>query len=63
MGEVVIVLGADREGVERHFLAVEEVGVVDCGYCMPYENNNPVHVARGLRRPVADFWNDIKHYD
>ena len=48
-GEVVIVIGSDREDLEELFLSVEEAGVTSCTYCMPYENGRPIWIARGLR--------------
>ena len=30
---------------------------------MPYENHKTVFIARKLKLPVQDFWNQIKHYD
>jgi hypothetical protein len=30
---------------------------------MPYERDLPIFVARGLRRPLAEVWPRVKHYD
>ena len=62
-GDVVVVLGDDREGLEESFESVELGATVDCGRCMPYENNTPVWIARGLRRPLSEAWPQVKHYD
>jgi hypothetical protein len=62
-GEVVIVLGGDRADLEERFASVEVAGVARCDYCIPYERDLPIHVARGLRQPIAEIWPLIGHYD
>lgn len=62
-GDVMIVVGADREDLEPLFERAEPVAVVDCDYCMPYEDDKPVWLARGIRRPLAEVWPGVKHYD
>jgi hypothetical protein len=62
-GRVVIMIGASEERLRAGFEEVERVGTLDCGLCMPYENGRPVWIARGLRRPVAEVWPTLKHYD
>ncbi|MCH7666153.1 MAG: hypothetical protein IH936_09545 [Acidobacteria bacterium] len=36
---------------------------VDCRYYMPYEDDKPVWIARGIRKPLAELWSELKHYD
>jgi hypothetical protein len=62
-GRVAIIIGDTREDHLADFESVTQAGMVDCGYCMPYENNRPVWICRGLKRPVADVWPGLKHYD
>ncbi len=62
-GEVVIVVGGSRQGLERRFGSVERAGTVVCRYCMPYENDKPIWIARGIQRPLAELWPELKHYD
>ena len=62
-GEVVIVLGGDRADLEERFATVEVAGVARCEYCIPYEKDLPIHVARGLRLPIEELWPLIGHYD
>ena len=62
-GEVVIFLGGDREDLEERFASVELAGVAACDYCIPYENDVPIHVARGLQVPMGELWPLIGHYD
>jgi hypothetical protein len=62
-GEVVIILGGDREDHAQNFASVVAADTTRCTYCMPYEKNLVVWVARGLRVPLADAWAGTKHYD
>jgi hypothetical protein len=62
-GQVVIVLGSTRGDLEADYASVQQAGMVDCGYCMPYENNRPVWICRGLKKSVAEAWPGVKHYD
>ncbi len=58
-----IVLGETEEELARSFERVELGAVIRCGYCMPYENNRPVWICRGLRVPLAEAWPGLKHFD
>jgi hypothetical protein len=60
---VVILLGGERERLERLFSSVTLVTTVECGDCMPYENHKPVYVGRAPKRLLSDIWPEIKHYD
>lgn len=62
-GEVVIILGGDRDDPEERFESVEVAGVATCDYCIPYERDLPIYVARGLEMPLAELWPLIAHYD
>ena len=62
-GQVVLVVGDQREDVERSFVDVEAGAVIDCGLCMPYENNRTVWIARGIRTPIEEIWPRLKHFD
>jgi hypothetical protein len=62
-GDVLIVLGTTRESLARRFDSVERAATIDCGMCMPYENNRPIWVCRGPRRPLHEVWSELKHYD
>lgn len=61
-GRVLIVVGSTEERLRQRFEHVERAGTLDCGLCMPYENNLPVWIARSLRIPVPDLWAQVKHY-
>jgi len=60
-GEVMIVLDDKREALERLFRNVELAGHVSHPYSMPYEHFD-VFVCRGMRRPLAAVWPQIKNY-
>jgi hypothetical protein len=58
--DTVITVGMSREALLEAFENVDRVDTVRCQYCMPYENDLPVHVARGLKAPIADLWQRLK---
>ena len=62
-GQVVIVIGGRQEDHAEVFAQVTAGGHFDCGDCMPYEDNQTLWVARGLRSTVADIWPRVKHFD
>ena len=62
-GEVLIVFGGRLDELSKHFDRVEHVDTVRCDLCMPYENNQPIFVARGPKTPLANAWPMLKHYD
>jgi hypothetical protein len=33
-----------------------------CGYCMPYENNRPIFVGRGLKVRLSEIWPREKRF-
>lgn len=61
--DVVLVVSDSRERQEARFESVEDAGRISCGDCMPYENGLSIFIGRGLRRPLAAMWPDLKHYD
>jgi hypothetical protein len=62
-GEVMIVIGDDREDLEELFETVELGATFTCRDCMPYENGSAVWVARGPRMPIPELWAEIKNYN
>jgi hypothetical protein len=62
-GEIVIVIGSNRESLERRFARVDRAGESTCRDCMPYENHKPLWVARMLRMPLSEIWPAVKHFD
>lgn len=61
--EVMIILGGEQEDHRESFEQVDAVAVHRAAYVMPYENNLPIFVSRGLRAPAAEIWPGSKHYD
>jgi hypothetical protein len=62
-GEVMIVIGDEREDLESLFEHVELGATYACSDCMPYEGNKPIWIARGMREPLDRIWPRIKHFD
>jgi hypothetical protein len=60
--EVVLALTPDGDWLKRSFDEVERVAEVDCDYCMPETDRSGVYVCRGLKRPLADWWLELKRY-
>ena len=59
----IIILGGN---VEDHRKGCDEVtlaAVHSCRYCMPYENDLPIYVCRGLRVSLHDVWNEERSFD
>ena len=52
-----------RRGVEDHCLSVEKVGEHFHPWGMA-EENRPIHLCRGLRHTIAEYWTpDFKHFN
>jgi hypothetical protein len=62
-GEVVLIIGGNRDDHLRNFANVDPGGVFHCEDCMPYENNLTIWVARGLKVPLAEAWAGSKSYN
>ena len=58
----VITLRRTRKELEPWFESIERVDTVRCKWCMPYQNDSPVHIARGLKVPFEQFRQEIKRY-
>ena len=63
IGEVVISLRISLESLKRLFEVVEQADMVECRYCMPYENNYPVYICRNPKISLQEVWPYLKHYD
>lgn len=61
-GEVMLVMDDKRERLEELFEHVEQVGVVHHPYAIPYENDKPLHLCRGLKMPMTQLWPKIKRW-
>lgn len=61
-GEVLIVIGDERERLLELFEDVELAGRTSCRDCMPYEDGLALWICRRLRQPVSTLWPTLKHY-
>jgi hypothetical protein len=60
--DTVITVGHRREDLVDAFESVEEVARVQCRYCVPRQNDLPVHLARGMVTPVEELWRRLKRF-
>jgi 4-amino-4-deoxy-L-arabinose transferase-like glycosyltransferase len=56
-------LGGTREDYLESYADVSPAGVHQCRYCMPYENDLAIFVARRRLVPIADQWSEYRHYE
>lgn len=61
-GESVIVIGLEREYLERYFASVKDVGTVYHPYSMPHEHHK-LYYCRGLKWPIDQVWPQLKNRD
>jgi hypothetical protein len=61
-GDVMIVLDDDKETLQKLFRSVEYGGRVEHRYSMPYQHFD-VWVCRGMRRPLAEVWPELKEWN
>ena len=59
-GECVITVNITTEVLKPWFDRVELADTVNCEYCMPDKASAPIHVCRGLKQPLQDFWPKVK---
>ena len=62
-GEVMIIVGGPRDDHQEVFDEVRLAGTTDCDYCMPYEDNQPIFIAKGLKVSLEAIWPELKHYN
>lgn len=56
-------LGGNKDDYSQNYGSVVLAGVHTCRYCMPYENNLNIFVARQRRRPIEQVWGEAKHFE
>lgn len=61
-GQVIITVNIPLQDLADGFESVESAGQIACTYCMPFENNAPIGIARGLKIPLEPNWPRIKTY-
>src|SRR5262249_59776321 len=60
-GDVLIYVGqATIADLKQGFTDVQQVGVTTCQYCMPYENDLPIFLCRGIKVPIEQAWPQTK---
>jgi 4-amino-4-deoxy-L-arabinose transferase-like glycosyltransferase len=62
-GSVMIIVGGERAEIAASFAEVETAAFTRCRYCMPYENNRPIFVARQPKTDLIQAWSQVKHFD
>jgi hypothetical protein len=58
-----IIIGGDREDNESVCTTLVEAGRVRNAYAMPYEDDKPVYLCRGLKKSLRDLWPELKHFE
>jgi hypothetical protein len=62
-GEVVIYLGRNSvDELKQGFTDVQQMAVNKCQYCMPYENDLPIFLCRGIKVPLEQAWPKVKAF-
>ena len=61
-GSLAIHVGGDPERWRRSCGSLEIVGKTENAFAMPYENNRPIFICRGLRLPITELWDRFKRY-
>ncbi|MGH3055521.1 MAG: hypothetical protein ACRDL7_11150, partial [Gaiellaceae bacterium] len=59
-GDCVITINIAANALKPWFERVDLVDTVRCEYCMPDKAEVPIHVCRGLKQPLKDFWPSVK---
>ena len=62
-GETVVSVGVPRAQLEGVFGRIERADTTRCRYCMPDEDDLPVHVSHDPMMPFEEAWPRFKHYD
>lgn len=62
-GEVMILIGVPEKEVAQAFDHYKEADRTHCEYAMPYENNRPIYVAYGTKKPLSVLWPEVGHFD
>lgn len=60
--EVAILIGS-RKILEEYFESGELVARTESRFNMPYENDLPIRIYRGMKKPFGDIWPCLKHFN
>jgi 4-amino-4-deoxy-L-arabinose transferase-like glycosyltransferase len=62
-GEVLIYLGQTNiDDLKQGFADAQQVAINKCQYCMPFENDLPIFLCRGIKVPVEQTWPETKFF-
>ncbi len=59
-GDVMITVNIPGESLQPWFEHVDLAATVSCEHCMPDRTHIPIHVCRGLKKPLKEFWPEVK---
>ena len=62
-GKLIITINARLQDLAGRFESVAPAGQTACTYCMPFENNAVIGIARGLKIPLETAWPGIKNFN
>jgi len=60
---VVIVIGSDKNSLEKVFDEVIPSDTLHLKYSMPYENNQPLWICKQPKKTIQEIWPSTKHYE
>lgn len=61
-GDIMIVIGGKAEDHRQSFREVVEMARTSNKYAMPYENDRPIYLCRGLKVGLGDIWPHLKNF-
>ena len=61
-GDTLIMINGDPARFARLCRSSEVVGTIGAPFVMPYENERPIILCRGLRRPLDEIWPALRRY-
>ena len=61
-GSVIIHVGGSPDRWQRLCQSVTMAGSFGAPYAMPYENERPIFICRGLRIPLDSLWPRLQRY-
>lgn len=62
-GDVLIDVGGDCGAAAHLFRSSKRAATFRARYVMPYEDDMPIMLCRGIKKPLAQVWPAVKHYE
>ena len=62
-GNVLIAVGGRQKDHEISYRHVAVADRTNCRFAMPYENNKPIYICRGIKRGLEEIWPTVKHFN